>query len=44
LAVGFIIGTYTGKVVSALVFDIIMPIPGAFMVSSTGVLRLKREP
>jgi Large-conductance mechanosensitive channel len=30
LAVGFIIGTYTGKVVSALVFDIIMPIPGAF--------------
>ncbi|MEM0118299.1 MAG: MscL family protein [Conexivisphaerales archaeon] len=29
LAVGFIMGTYIGKVVSALVFDIIMPIPGA---------------
>ncbi len=29
LAVGFIMGTYVGKVVSALVFDIIMPIPGA---------------
>ena len=31
LAVGFIMGTYIGKVVSALVGDIIMPIPGAFM-------------
>jgi len=31
LAVGFIMGTYIGKVVSALVQDIIMPIPGAFM-------------
>jgi large conductance mechanosensitive channel len=31
LAVGFIMGTYIGKVVSALVYDIIMPIPGAFM-------------
>lgn len=30
LAVGFIMGTYIGKVVSALVSDIIMPIPGAF--------------
>lgn len=29
LAVGFIMGTYVGKVVSALVQDIIMPIPGA---------------
>ncbi|MEM0288160.1 MAG: MscL family protein [Nitrososphaerota archaeon] len=29
LAVGFIMGTFIGKVVSALVFDIIMPIPGA---------------
>jgi large conductance mechanosensitive channel len=29
LAVGFIMGTYIGKVVSALVQDIIMPIPGA---------------
>ena len=29
LAVGFIMGTYIGKVVSALVADIIMPIPGA---------------
>lgn len=29
LAVGFILGTYIGKVVSALVFDIIMPVPGA---------------
>ena len=28
LAVGFIMGTYIGKVVSALVQDIIMPIPG----------------
>ena len=31
LAVGFIMGTYVGNVVSALVRDIIMPIPGAFM-------------
>lgn len=31
LAVGFIMGTYIGKVVSAFVSDIIMPIPGAFM-------------
>jgi large conductance mechanosensitive channel len=31
LAVGFIMGTYVGKVVSALVQDIIMPIPGAFI-------------
>jgi large conductance mechanosensitive channel len=31
LAVGFIMGTYGGKVVSALVQDIIMPIPGAFL-------------
>lgn len=31
LAVGFIMGTYIGKVVSALVADIIMPIPGAFL-------------
>jgi len=29
LAIGFIMGTYVGKVVSALVSDIIMPIPGA---------------
>lgn len=29
LAVGFIMGTYIGKVVSALVSDIILPIPGA---------------
>jgi len=29
LAVGFIMGLYIGKVVSALVSDIIMPIPGA---------------
>jgi large conductance mechanosensitive channel len=34
LAVGFIMGTYIGKIVSALVSDIIMPIPGAFV--STG--------
>jgi large conductance mechanosensitive channel len=33
LAVGFIMGTYIGKVVSALVADIIMPIPGAFVES-----------
>jgi large conductance mechanosensitive channel len=33
LAVGFIMGTYIGKVVSALVSDIIMPIPGAFVSS-----------
>jgi len=31
LAVGFIMGLYIGKVVSALVTDIIMPIPGAFI-------------
>jgi len=31
LAIGFIMGTYIGKVVSALVADIIMPIPGAFI-------------
>lgn len=31
LAVGFIMGLYVGKVVSALVQDIIMPIPGAFI-------------
>jgi large conductance mechanosensitive channel len=31
LAIGFIIGTYTSKVVSALVSDIIMPIPGAII-------------
>ena len=31
LAVGFIMGTYIGKVVSALVGDVIMPIPGAFV-------------
>ena len=31
LAVGFIMGTYIGKVVSALVQDIIMPIPGAMI-------------
>ena len=31
LAIGFIMGTYVGKVVSALVQDIIMPIPGAFI-------------
>ena len=29
LAVGFIMGTYIGRVVSAVVQDIIMPIPGA---------------
>jgi large conductance mechanosensitive channel len=33
LAVGFIMGTYIGKVVTALVNDIIMPIPGAFVQS-----------
>jgi large conductance mechanosensitive channel len=33
LAVGFIMGTYIGMVVSALVQDIIMPIPGALMPS-----------
>lgn len=32
LAIGFIMGTYINKVVSALVADIIMPIPGAFVV------------
>jgi large conductance mechanosensitive channel len=31
LAVGFIMGTYVGKVVSALVQDLIMPVPGAFI-------------
>ena len=31
LAVGFIMGTYIGKVVSAFVQDIIMPIPGALI-------------
>ncbi len=31
LAVGFIMGLYINKVVSALVGDIIMPIPGAFI-------------
>jgi len=31
LAVGFIMGLYVNKVVSALVGDIIMPIPGAFI-------------
>jgi len=31
MAIGFIMGTYVGKVVSALVSDIIMPIPGAFI-------------
>ncbi len=31
LAIGFILGTYIGKVVSALVQDIIMPIPGALI-------------
>jgi len=31
LAIGFIMGTYVGKVVSAFVQDIIMPIPGAFI-------------
>ena len=32
LAIGFIMGTYINKLVSALVADIIMPIPGAFLV------------
>jgi large conductance mechanosensitive channel len=43
LAVGFIMGTYIGKVVSALVSDIIMPIPGAFVSSGdwrTAVLQI----
>ena len=31
LAIGFLMGLYVGKVVSALVSDIIMPIPGAFI-------------
>jgi large conductance mechanosensitive channel len=31
LAIGFIMGLYISKVVSALVQDIIMPIPGAFI-------------
>ena len=33
LAVGFIMGTYIGSVVTALVQDIIMPIPGALIPS-----------
>src|SRR3989337_287751 len=43
LAIGFIMGTYIGKIVSALVSDIIMPIPGAFISSgdwSTAVVSL----
>jgi large conductance mechanosensitive channel len=31
LAIGFIMGTYIGRVVTALVQDIIMPIPGALI-------------
>jgi large conductance mechanosensitive channel len=31
LAVGFIMGTYIGSVVTALVQDIIMPVPGALI-------------
>jgi len=31
LAIGFIMGNYIGKVVSALVADVIMPIPGAIL-------------
>jgi len=31
LAVGFIMGTYIGNVVTALVQDIIMPVPGALI-------------
>jgi large conductance mechanosensitive channel len=31
LAIGFIMGTYIGRVVSALVQDIIMPVPGALI-------------
>ncbi|MGA2239090.1 MAG: MscL family protein [Candidatus Bathyarchaeia archaeon] len=31
LAIGFIMGSYIGKVVSSLVQDIIMPIPGALI-------------
>ena len=31
LAIAFIMGTYIGKVVSALVQDLIMPIPGALI-------------
>lgn len=31
LAIGFIMGSYINKVVSSLVSDIIMPIPGAFI-------------
>jgi large conductance mechanosensitive channel len=31
LAIGFIMGTYIGKVVSAFVQDIIMPVPGALI-------------
>lgn len=31
LAIGFVMGSYIGKVASALVADIIMPIPGAFI-------------
>jgi len=31
LAIGFIMGTVIGKVVTALVQDLIMPVPGAFI-------------
>ena len=31
LAIGFIMGSYVSKVVSALVTDVIMPVPGAFL-------------
>ena len=31
LAIGFIMGTVIGRVVTALVQDLIMPIPGAFI-------------
>jgi large conductance mechanosensitive channel len=33
LAIGFIMGNYIGKVVSAIVNDIIMPVPGALVPS-----------
>ncbi len=36
LAVGFIMGTYIGKVVSAFVQDIIMPVPGALIPGGDG--------
>lgn len=39
LAVGFIMGTYIGKVVSSLVSDIIMPIPGTLSAAETGAKR-----